>query len=299
MNLSYFKHLFAAVLALNCGSACALVKHTDAACGGELSDSGAVVNDLCRPANRAFVSAKVEECIDSVQSVLSHPKLSRMFALCFPNTLDTTVKYRKLADGDDDTFVITGDIPAMWLRDSAAQVWPYLRFAAADGELRRLIRGVVRRQLRCLLIDTYANAFMECPDSFSTMWRSDYTEMRPGVFERKYEIDSQCYPVRLAYAYWKQTGDATIFDDLWLKAITAVYNTMKQQQGAPLAAVMNFSGVRTLCTTRSQTMDWGIRPRRADFWLRASGRRTTVPFSLQHSRQPHGGNLVAPGCGDS
>ncbi len=289
MNLSYLKHLFAAVLALNCGSACALVKHTDAACGGELSDSGAVVNDLCRPANRAFVSAKVEECIDSVQSVLSHPKLSRMFALCFPNTLDTTVKYRKLADGDDDTFVITGDIPAMWLRDSAAQVWPYLRFAAADGELRRLIRGVVRRQLRCLLIDTYANAFMECPDSLSTMWRSDYTEMRPGVFERKYEIDSQCYPVRLAYAYWKQTGDATIFDDLWLKAITAVYNTMKQQQGG--ASRRGYEFQRRTNAMHDTQSNYGLGHPAAPCGLLASRFRPSDDCSIFPYNIP--GNLMA------
>lgn len=184
-----------------------------------------------RPADRAFTSPKVEECIGRVQAQLTNPKLARMFALCFPNTLDTTVKYRKLDDGDDDTFVITGDIPAMWLRDSGAQVWPYLRFAAEDEALRLLIRGVVRRQFRCLLIDTYANAFMEHPDSVSTVWGSDYTEMRPGVFERKYELDSQCYPIRLAYAYWKKTGDATIFDALWLKTVRAVFNTMKRQQG--------------------------------------------------------------------
>ncbi len=183
-----------------------------------------------RPENPAFRSEAVEKCIAEVKKKLTHPYLEWMFENCFPNTLDTTVKYTELADGDDDTFVITGDITAMWLRDSGAQVWPYIRLAKEDEGLRKLVRGVVRRQMKSLLIDPYANAFNEDPYKMSPNWSEDLTEMRPGVFERKYELDSQCYPLRLAYAYWKATGDASIFDGLWLQTVDVLLQTMRGQQ---------------------------------------------------------------------
>ena len=99
---------------------------------------------------RLFKSEAVEAKIVEVQKHLGDTKLSWLFGNCFPNTLDTTVHYTKDANGDDDTFVYTGDIHAMWLRDSAAQVWPYLRFVSRDEPLRRLIRGVVLRQFACI-----------------------------------------------------------------------------------------------------------------------------------------------------
>lgn len=181
-------------------------------------------------ADRLFRSKVLERRIAQTAARISDPELRRMFQQCLPNTLDTTVHPGRTADGDDDTFVVTGDIDAMWLRDSGAQVWPYLRFAKDDPELRRLIRGVIRRQFRSLVLDPYANAFLPDTASTATPWAKDYTDMRPGVFERKYELDSLCYPLRLAYAYWKVTGDDSIFDDLWLRAIDAVLATMREQQ---------------------------------------------------------------------
>ena len=80
---------------------------------------------------RLFRSASVDAKIDEVQKALGDTKLAWLFGNCLPNTLDTTVHYSN-KDGDDDTFVYTGDIHAMWLRDSAAQVWPYLRFVKKD-----------------------------------------------------------------------------------------------------------------------------------------------------------------------
>ncbi|MBO7435391.1 glycoside hydrolase family 125 protein [bacterium] len=181
------------------------------------------------PEKRCFRSEAVEKQIVDLKDKLTavDPKLYWMFANCFPNTLDTTVRYSK-KDGDDDTFVITGDIDAMWLRDSAAQVWPYLRYVGMDEPLLRLIRGVIRRQFSCILIDPYANAFNDGPKG--SHWQSDETEMKPELHERKYEIDSLCYPVRLAYAYWKKTGDATIFDEKWLKAVRSIISVFKDQQ---------------------------------------------------------------------
>ncbi len=190
---------------------------------------GAIKAQTNRPSetDRLFKSEAVEQCIVDVKAQLTHPYLRFLFENCLPNTLDTTV----FPDGKgDDTFVITGDIDAMWLRDSGAQVWPYLRFAKEDKELAKLIRGVIRRQLRCLLIDPYANAFTHHPDSMSPLWTNDMTEMRPGVFERKYELDSPLYPIRLAHGYWKATGDNTVFDALWVDAMRTVLRTLREQQ---------------------------------------------------------------------
>lgn len=181
-------------------------------------------------ADRLFRSEAVERCIERVSADIADPMLRRMFVQCLPNTLDTTVHPGRTADGGDDTFVVTGDITAMWLRDSGAQVWPYLRFAAEDDSLRHLIGGVLRRQFRSLVLDPYANAFLADTASTATPWAKDYTEMKPGVFERKYELDCLCYPLRLAYGYWKATGDTAVFDDLWLSAVEAVLRTMREQQ---------------------------------------------------------------------
>ncbi|MBP3228713.1 MAG: glycoside hydrolase family 125 protein [Bacteroidaceae bacterium] len=180
------------------------------------------------PEDRCFISPAVERCIKETCARLSDPKLARMFRQCFPSTLDTTVKLH----GADDTFVITGDIPALWLRDSGAQVWPYLRFCREDPQLAALVRGLLMRQFRCILIDPYANAFNLCPDSLSPNWAGDGTEMRPGVFERKYELNSLCYPLRLAHGYWRATGDTTAFDGLWLQTVRTVLYTMHTEQRA-------------------------------------------------------------------
>lgn len=180
-------------------------------------------------AERLFHSKAVEQTIDEVQKKLTNKKLRAMFANCFPNTIDTTVHFRLDENGKPDTFVYTGDIHAMWLRDSGAQVWPYVRLAAKDKELRDMIAGVIRRQLKCILIDPYANAFNDGanPDG---EWMSDLTAMKPQLHERKWEIDSLCYPIRLAYEYWKRTGDDSIFDDNWRAAVKLILQTFREQQ---------------------------------------------------------------------
>ena len=183
-----------------------------------------------RPAeqDRLFRSEAVENKIIEVQELLSNPRLAWMFANCFPNTLDTTVHYRTNEDGSPDTFVYTGDIHAMWLRDSGAQVWPYVQLAGEDEELRRMIAGVITRQFKLINIDPYANAFNDGPTGGE--WMSDITEMNPNVHERKWEIDSHCYPIRLAYEYWKKTGDTSVFGQDWLDAIRNILKTLKEQQ---------------------------------------------------------------------
>ncbi|WP_443748200.1 glycoside hydrolase family 125 protein [Asticcacaulis solisilvae] len=183
------------------------------------------------PADRRFISPAIDACIDEMKRVIKDPELAQLFENCFPNTLDTTVTTGTV-DGKPDTFVITGDIDAMWLRDSSAQVWPYLPFAAKDNALRTLFQGVIQRQARSILIDPYANAFMRDPEaSTNLVWSlHDKTDMRPGVAERKWEIDSLCWPVRLAHGYWQATGDATPFDETWRQAMRLVPVTFRQQQ---------------------------------------------------------------------
>ena len=179
-------------------------------------------------ADRLFRSQAVEDEIVRINKALTNRKLAWMFQNCFPNTLDTTVHFRKDDDGMDDTFVYTGDIHAMWLRDSGAQVWPYVQLAGKDEALRKMLAGVINRQFKCLILDPYANAFNDGPTGGE--WMSDGTDMIPEVHERKWEIDSHCYPIRLAHHYWKTTGDDSVFGDNWLKAMRNVLKTLREQQ---------------------------------------------------------------------
>jgi meiotically up-regulated gene 157 (Mug157) protein len=146
-------------------------------------------------------------------------EVGAVFANCFANTLSTTMT----AMPDGTTFMVTGDIPAMWLRDSTAQLTPYLHFVAEDTALADTVASVSRRQLEYVLVDPYANAFNRAPDGAGHA--DDLTATNPWVWERKYEIDSLCYPIRLAYDLWERTGRtdhlgrfaevATVAVDLW------------------------------------------------------------------------------------
>ncbi len=176
---------------------------------------------------RNFVSEAVENKIKEVKRDIKNEKLAWMFENCYPNTLDTTVNF-KMIDSKPDTFLITGDINAMWLRDSSAQVWPYLPLANEDKKLKELLAGVINRQTKCILIDPYANAFNYGPTG--SEWDKDLTQMKPELHERKWELDSLCYPIRLAHGYWKITNDISCFDSKWIEAMKLIVKTFKQQQ---------------------------------------------------------------------
>ncbi len=169
----------------------------------------------------------VEATIRDFQCTVPDAQLGTLFENCYSNTMGTTVSFHDL-DGRADTFIITGDIEAMWLRDSTAQIWCYLPLAADDTRVRRIIGGVINRQTDCILIDPYANAFNREPSG--GQWQGDHTRMHPQVYERKWEIDSLCYPIRLAHGYWRTTGDASLFDDRWLTAMRTVVRTFREQQ---------------------------------------------------------------------
>lgn len=179
------------------------------------------------PENRLFVSDAVEAKIAQIAQQLKNPKLRWMFTNCFPNTLDTTVHYD---ESTGLTFVYTGDIHAMWLRDSGAQVWPYVDLCSGDEHLRKMVAGVIRQQFTLINIDPYANAFNQGPTGEFGDPDDTGLPQDPNVWERKWEIDSHCYPVRLAYHYWKVTGDTSIFDDLWIKTVETILETFVTQQ---------------------------------------------------------------------
>ena len=177
---------------------------------------------------RNFSSPAIEKAIADFKSRVKDPELGWLFENCFPNTLDTTV-FLKSKGKEPDTYIITGDIDAMWLRDSTAQIWPYLPFMKTDPALQNLVAGVIHRQTRCILKDPYANAFYDDESKISE-WKDDLTEMKPGVHERKWEIDSLCYPIRLAYHYWKISGDSTPFSESWKQGIQNTLRVFKEQQ---------------------------------------------------------------------
>ena len=195
--------------------------------GSILPPGDEFISNRPRAGKRNFQNEAVEALIAEVKAGIRDPEMAWLFENCFPNTLDTTVIPANI-NGKPDTFVITGDIRAMWLRDSCAQVWPYLPLTKKDPAMQRLIAGVINRQVMCIKLDPYANAFMY-GDEISD-WKSDLTEMKPGLHERKFEIDSLCYPIRLAHGYWKTTGDTSVFDDEWQKAMELVYSTFVAQQ---------------------------------------------------------------------
>lgn len=149
----------------------------------------------------------IEAEVHNFQS--ANPRLEKMYRLALRNT----GKQMSLAK-DGTYYVKTGDIPAEWLRDSSAQVRPYLYFVKADPELTRALRGVIERHGKYLAQDPYANAF-----------REDYS-----IWERKFELDSLAYPILLAWTFWKTTGDASVFSDQVRRGFEAALETMEIEQ---------------------------------------------------------------------
>lgn len=169
--------------------------------------------------------ASMTTLIEEMKTIFDDDKkVQTLFENCFSNTYETTLKTRD----DGSVFVITGDIPAMWLRDSAAQVRPYLILAETDPEIADMIEGVIQSQFNYINHDPYANAFNE--EANGQRYHEDATEMTPLIWERKYEIDSLCYPIQLAYLFWKSTGRTAHFNESFQSAVRSIIETWVVEQ---------------------------------------------------------------------
>ncbi|GAB3631865.1 glycoside hydrolase family 125 protein [Microbacterium shaanxiense] len=167
----------------------------------------------------AFIHSVVERVRERTDEATT-----AMFARCFENTLGTTL--REMPDGT--LFMLTGDIPAMWLRDSTAQLTPYLHFAAEDEAVGDMIAAVSRRQIEYILLDPYANAFNA--EANANGHQNDLTEQSPWVWERKYEVDSLCYPVQLAHDLWAVTGRTDHIGDSFARAARTIIDLWRTEQ---------------------------------------------------------------------
>ncbi|MGI5893758.1 MAG: glycoside hydrolase family 125 protein [Candidatus Merdivicinus sp.] len=171
---------------------------------------------------------ELDPFLDKVAEHLKdRPKLKELFFNCYPNTMSTTTKY--LEDGT--AFVFTGDIPAMWLRDSSAQVRHYIGLAKESVPVAELIEALIARQMLCIQIDPYANAFNESENNQG--WKGDLPTPGAWIWERKYEIDSLCYPFQLSWLFWKATGRTGCFTESWKKSAQIVLDhwTLEQDHG--------------------------------------------------------------------
>lgn len=152
------------------------------------------------------------------------PKLKNMFHRCFLNTAETTMKTMQ----DGKTFIITGDIPAMWLRDSTEQVLHYIRFAKQEKEIATMIEGVIAMQVELILHDSYANAFNS--ESTGKHCSDDLPEPSPLVWERKYEVDSLCHMVLLCSRYFEATQSTAFMTEDFFTALDIIVNQFKIEQ---------------------------------------------------------------------
>ncbi len=155
------------------------------------------------PEIQTFSAASVEKLIAEVSSAIADSELAWLFGNCLPNTLI------RLSRTIRETFPIRSSSPVIYLpcglEIRRLRIWPFLPLAKEDDALRVLLEGMLRRQAQSVRLDPYANAFYREP--VFGEWRDDQTEMRPGVHERKWELDSLAYFVRFSHGYWEATGD--------------------------------------------------------------------------------------------
>jgi len=230
---------------------------------------------------RKFKSQAVEKLIAEIKMNIGNKEIAWLFENCFPNTLDTTVDF-EMINGKPDTFVITGDIDAMWLRDSSAQVWPYLPLMKQDKYLQQLIQGVINRQVKCILKDPYANAFYK-DETKESEWKADKTAMKNGIHERKWEIDSLCYPIRLAHGYWKETGDTSPFDADWKEAMRLIIKTFNEQQRLENIGPYSFERTTSWATDGVPLGGYGYPTKKIGLihsMFRPSDDATVFPFNI-------------------
>ena len=166
--------------------------------------------------------------IDRVCGILEkhgEHKLARLFRNCYPNTFETTTK--RMDDGT--TYVFTGDIPAMGLRESTAQVHQVLPLTADNPQAADVIEGLIRRQFAYVLYDPYANAFNECENELGHI--KDLPRQKPMVWERKYEVDSLCFVLWLCAEYHRFSGRcAFLLDGTYDRVLRTILSLWKTEQ---------------------------------------------------------------------
>jgi meiotically up-regulated gene 157 (Mug157) protein len=191
------------------------------------------------PACRTFNSTAVEDTITSMQNVIKDPDLYQLFQNSFPNSLDTAVKWKGFSANNPEeelTFLITGDINAMWLRDSANQMQSYLSLLTADNStdsLASLYRGVINLQARYVLEAPHCNSFQPPVESGlkATQNQALPDDFYPPVsnltvFECKFELDSLAAFLEISTDYYEQTGDIDFFRKFqWVDAVETILNT--------------------------------------------------------------------------
>ncbi|ORY62660.1 uncharacterized protein BCR38DRAFT_439403 [Pseudomassariella vexata] len=193
------------------------------------------------PACRTFTLAEVKEAILDMEHAVKDPDLARLFENTYPNTLDTTVSWKGVASGSDEelTFITTGDIVAMWLRDSANQMRSYktlLKANSSTDSLASLFRGAINLQSRYIFASPFCNAFQAPAESGLPPEHNnaaDTDEVTPDydpsfVFECKYELDSLSAFLQLSYDYYDKTGDSNFFGKYnWVNTVETILNVTK------------------------------------------------------------------------
>lgn len=181
-----------------------------------------------------------EKCMEDLCATVKKELVKRcipggeMFKKYMKNTLEQAVTVQE----GGFVFVITGDIPAMWLRDSSCQFKPYLVLAAQDKMIEAAFVGLIKKQIECILIDPYANAFNETANGHC--YNKDKTEMKPELWERKFELDSLCHVIQLSYLFWKKTGNQSIFSKQYLDALYTILHIMEVEQNHEICSNYRF-----------------------------------------------------------
>lgn len=185
--------------------------------------------DPSSPALAALLARHVRRVTDAVDD----PRASSVVAAALDRTLRDT-----LTLDDEGVFVITGDIAAMWLRDSTTQLLPYLRMLPESPELADVVAGVLRRQLRQIDHDPYANAFNRTASG--AHWEAGDLNDDPWVWEQKYEIDSLAFPLMLAHRFWAATGRLDPFDERARRVFTTIVTQLRREQHHEEASTYRF-----------------------------------------------------------
>ncbi len=248
----------------------------------------ALPNGRPAPENRTFTSPPVDSYLRS--TTLMDPDMETLFRNALPNTLDTTVAFH----GPSDAFIITGDIDAMWLRDAANQLRPYIPFVSLDPNLSTLMVNVCRRMSNSVLYDSYANAF-----NFDSLSPGDHQDdvrtprMRWGVYEGKYELDSlAAFMGHCSRTYNALVDHSSMFDDwldTYIEAVAVATSTIRRQQMSTEEEVREggpaYKFQRTTSTSTDTLMQGGAgvpahRTGMSKCMFRPSDDAVTLPFHV-------------------